>query len=75
LNLDERKDLFLRPGFAISNSSKSDVIIKYFIDEENFDIYEIDGVLFRLGEKTFSPFCRFPCDQLIYQRCYSLTTK
>ena len=52
LNLDDTKDLLLRAGFALSNSSKFDVIVQYFIEEENFDIFELNEVLFHFGEKT-----------------------
>ena len=52
LNLDDTKDLLLRAGFALSNSSKFDVIVQYFIEEENFDLFELNEVLFHFGEKT-----------------------
>jgi O-acetyl-ADP-ribose deacetylase (regulator of RNase III) len=52
LNVDETKDLLLRAGFALSNSSMSDVIIQYFIEEGNCDILEINETLFYFGQKT-----------------------
>lgn len=50
LSLDETVDLIGRAGFAFSRSSKSDVIIEYFINEGIFDIFEINAALFAFDE-------------------------
>ncbi len=46
LNLDETRDLIGRAGFALTHSNKFDVIIEYFIELENYNVFEINEVLF-----------------------------
>ena len=46
LNLDETRDLLQRAGKALSPADKADVIVQFCIENEVYDIYEINALLF-----------------------------
>ena len=50
LNLDQTADLLRRAGYAMSPSSRFDLIVEYFINEGNFNIFEINEALFAFDE-------------------------
>ncbi|MDR0850581.1 MAG: hypothetical protein LBN07_03825 [Christensenellaceae bacterium] len=54
LGLDDTLDLLKSAGFALSSSSKFDLIIKYFIEHKMFDIFQINEALHEFGEPVLS---------------------
>ena len=50
LNLDETKDFIGKAGYALTRSSKMDIIVEFFIKQNNYDILELNEVLFYYEE-------------------------
>ena len=50
LNLRQTKDLIGRAGYTLTNSSKFDIIVRYFIENGNYNLYDINATLFEFDQ-------------------------
>ena len=53
LSIDEAKDLLNSAGFAFSRSSKTDIIVAYFLQNKIYDMFEINEILDAYGQPVF----------------------
>ena len=53
LSIDEAKDFLNSAGFALSRSSKTDIIVAYFLQNKIYGMFEINEILDAYGQPIF----------------------
>ena len=54
LDLAQTQKLLEKAGYALTRTSKSDLVVQYFIERKNYNMQEIDLALFDCGLPTFN---------------------
>lgn len=49
LNMDETKDILKVAGYAFSPYSQTDIVVKYFINNEDYNVIKLDILLYDFG--------------------------
>lgn len=50
LPLAELQDMLARAGFALSHASKFDIIVEFFVERGNYNVFEINEALFAFDQ-------------------------
>ena len=50
LDLNETRDFIGRAGYALTHSSKFDIIVEYFILQKNYNVMELNETLFAFDQ-------------------------
>lgn len=51
LSIEETEELLSKAGYSLSRISVMDVVVRYLIEQGEYDIYTINEKLFLLNEK------------------------
>lgn len=50
LPLAEMRDMLARAGFTLSHASKFDIIVEFFVERGNYNVFEINEALFAFDQ-------------------------
>ena len=50
LNLEETKEFIAKAGYALTHTSRADIIVEYFITRKEYDIFKLNEVLFEFDQ-------------------------